>query len=73
MTSGYWFSLLVRAPLVILSTAFFGTLSMIASLWDRTGRQQLAIARVWARTLLWAAGARVKAVGWRRSIRAAPT
>lgn len=63
MTSSYWFSLLVRAPLVVLSTAFFGTLSMIASLWDRSGRQQLAIARVWARTLLWAAGARVKAVG----------
>lgn len=63
MTSSYWFSLLVRAPLVILSTAFFGTLSMIASLWDRSGRQQLAIARVWARTLLRAAGARVKAVG----------
>lgn len=63
MTSSYCFSLLVRAPLVVLSTAFFGTLSMIASLWDRSGRQQLAIARVWARTLLWAAGARVKAVG----------
>ncbi|MGC8760058.1 MAG: lysophospholipid acyltransferase family protein [Bryobacteraceae bacterium] len=63
MTSSYWFSLLGRAPLVILSTALFGTLSMIASLWDRSGRQQFAIARVWARTLLWAAGARVRAVG----------
>ncbi|MGB9611480.1 MAG: lysophospholipid acyltransferase family protein [Bryobacteraceae bacterium] len=63
MTSSYLFSLLVRAPLVILSTALFGTLSMIASLWDRSGRQQFAIARVWARTLLWAAGARVRAVG----------
>lgn len=63
MTSSYWFSLLVRAPLVILSTALFGTLSMIASLWDRSGRQQFRIARVWARTLLWAAGARVRAVG----------
>ena len=63
MTSSYWYSLLVRAPLVILSTALMGTLSLIASLWDRSGRQQLAIARVWARMLLWAAGARVGAVG----------
>ena len=63
MTSSYWFSLLVRAPLVILSTALFGTLSMIASLWDGSGRQQFRIARVWARPLLWAAGARVRAVG----------
>ncbi|MEJ5367937.1 MAG: lysophospholipid acyltransferase family protein [Bryobacteraceae bacterium] len=63
MTSSYWFSLLVRAPLVILATALMGTLSLIASLWDRSGRQQLAIARVWARMLLWAAGARVTAIG----------
>jgi 1-acyl-sn-glycerol-3-phosphate acyltransferase len=63
MTSSYWFSLLVRAPLVILSTAVMGTLSLIASLWDRSGRQQLAIARVWARMLLAAAGARVAVVG----------
>jgi 1-acyl-sn-glycerol-3-phosphate acyltransferase len=63
MTSSYWFSLLVRTPLVILSTAVMGTLSLIASLWDRSGRQQLAIARVWARMLLAAAGARVAVVG----------
>ncbi len=63
MTSSYCFSLLVRAPLVILATALMGTLSLIASLWDRSGRQQLAIARVWAHMLLWAAGARVTVVG----------
>jgi 1-acyl-sn-glycerol-3-phosphate acyltransferase len=63
MTSSYWFSLLVRAPLVILATAVMGTLSLIASLWDKDGRQQLAIARLWARMLLWAAGARVTVVG----------
>lgn len=63
MTSSYWFSLLVRAPLVILATAVMGTLSLIASTWDRNGTQQLAIARLWARMLLWAAGARVTVAG----------
>ncbi len=63
MTSSYWFSLLVRAPLVILATAVMGTLSLIASLWDCDGRQQLHIARVWARLLLLAAGARVTVIG----------
>ena len=43
---------LIAIPLMCLSTAFFGSLALVVSLWDRTGRQQHAIARVWARTFL---------------------
>ena len=35
-----------------LSTAFFGCISLICGLWDRSGRQQHFIARLWARTML---------------------
>jgi len=40
-------------PLVGLATTVFGCVSLIAGLWDTSGRQQHAIARAWARTLLW--------------------
>lgn len=63
MTSSHLFSLLVRIPLIALSTIVMGTISLITALWDSDGRQQLAVARAWARSLLWAAGARVKVIG----------
>ena len=44
-----WF---VFDPLIALFTTFFGTLSLITSLWDKSGSQQHLIARLWARTLL---------------------
>ncbi len=47
-----WFSYLVLYPLIGGATAFFGTLALTAGLWDRNGRQQHALARVWARFLL---------------------
>ena len=47
-----WLTWLVFDPLIALATALFGCLSLLTSLWDRTGRQQHAIARLWARTLL---------------------
>ncbi|HEY0760238.1 MAG TPA: lysophospholipid acyltransferase family protein [Acidisarcina sp.] len=39
---------LVQAPLFGLATILFGTLSLLASLFDRDGRAQHAIARTWA-------------------------
>lgn len=42
----------VLLPLIALATTGFGILSLIASLWDRSGRQQHFIAHVWARVLL---------------------
>ena len=48
-----------RAPLFFLATAFFGSLSLISSLWDRSGRQQHSIAQVWGRTITRISGAKV--------------
>jgi 1-acyl-sn-glycerol-3-phosphate acyltransferase len=39
-------------PLVGLATVAFGCISLICGLWDKSGRQQHAIAHLWARTLL---------------------
>lgn len=62
-TLRYLFAVLVRAPLVIVSTAVMGAISLFAAPFDPDGRKQLAIARVWARMLLFFAGARVKVIG----------
>lgn len=43
---------LLLMPLIALSTASFGCVSLVCGLWDRSGRQQHAIARLWARSLL---------------------
>ena len=47
-----WLTYLLLLPLLALATAFFGSISLVAGVWDRSGRQQHAIARVWARFLL---------------------
>jgi 1-acyl-sn-glycerol-3-phosphate acyltransferase len=39
-------------PLIALATAFFGCIALICGLRDRSGRQQHAVARVWAKTML---------------------
>ena len=54
---------LITAPLIVLDTACFGALSMLASLVDKTGVMQHRIARVWARAMLWFSGIRVAAEG----------
>jgi 1-acyl-sn-glycerol-3-phosphate acyltransferase len=46
------FSWAVQAPLIILSTAFFGAISLVCSTWDRSGRQQHFISRLWAASLM---------------------
>ena len=45
-------SLLFSTPLIILSTIVMGTLSLIDSFFDRTGKSQHQLARAWARMLL---------------------
>jgi len=55
-----WF---VSIPLMALATAGFGCVSLVCGLWDRSGRQQHAVARVWARTLLRIALSPVRIVG----------
>lgn len=56
-------SLLVSTPIIIVSTIVLGTLSLIVSFFDGTGRTQHRIARVWGRTLLAAAFIRVRVEG----------
>ncbi|HVO98068.1 MAG TPA: lysophospholipid acyltransferase family protein [Bryobacteraceae bacterium] len=58
----FW-SLVFVDPLILLSTAFFGTLSVIASLFDKKGNAMMTLARVWARSLLAIAGVRVTVEG----------
>lgn len=45
-------SVLFSAPALILTTVFMGALSLICSLWDRSGRIQHDLARKWGRMLL---------------------
>ncbi len=59
-------SLLFSTPLIVLSTIVMGTFSLCASFFDRTGRTQHAIARVWAKMLLAASFIRVRAEGLER-------
>jgi 1-acyl-sn-glycerol-3-phosphate acyltransferase len=58
-----WLSYLLLVPLVGLATAAFGCVSLLCGLWDKSGRQQHAIAHVWARTLLLISFSPVKIVG----------
>lgn len=52
-----------RAVLVVLSTIFWGSVSLVVSFSDSTGRAQIAMARRWARSLLTIAGAKVAIEG----------
>lgn len=58
----FW-SLVFVDPLIVLSTLFFGMISLIASPFDRSGEFMMKTARVWARSLLAIAGVRVKVEG----------
>jgi len=50
-------------PLIIVSTAGFGVVSFVISLFDRTPARQLAVARAWARSLLRIVGVKVTVEG----------
>jgi 1-acyl-sn-glycerol-3-phosphate acyltransferase len=47
-----WLTYLLLIPLIALATVFFGCVSLIVGLWDKSGSQQHFIAHIWARTLL---------------------
>ncbi len=63
MSFSYVRALLFTDPLIILATAVMGTISLATSLFDSTGRAQHAVARVWARMLLFISRARVTVEG----------
>lgn len=48
-----------RAPLFFGTTAFFGSLSLISSLWDKSGSLQHRIAQHWGRTVTRISGAKI--------------
>jgi 1-acyl-sn-glycerol-3-phosphate acyltransferase len=56
-------SLLFSTPLIALATMVMGTLSLAASIFDRTGRTQHRVAQVWGRMLLGASFIRVRTQG----------
>jgi 1-acyl-sn-glycerol-3-phosphate acyltransferase len=58
-----WLSYLLLIPLFGLATAAFGCVSLLCGLWDKSGRQQHAIARAWARVLLLISLSSVKIIG----------
>ena len=49
----------LRAPLFFGATAFFGSLSLVSSLWDKAGKTQHRIAQSWGRTITWISGTKV--------------
>ncbi len=53
----------VQIPLMALSTALFGCISLVCGLWDKSGRQQHFVARMWATTFLWIGLSPVEIVG----------
>jgi 1-acyl-sn-glycerol-3-phosphate acyltransferase len=53
----------ITAPAIVLATILFGLVSLAVSLFETSGRKQTAVARTWARFLLWVSGVRVKVEG----------
>ena len=58
-----WFTYLFVWPLLGLATICFGCVSLLCGLWDKSGSQQHAIARAWAKVLLLISLSPVKLVG----------
>jgi 1-acyl-sn-glycerol-3-phosphate acyltransferase len=58
-----WLTYLIFIPLMAASTAFFGCISLICGLWDKSGRQQHAIASVWGSSLLLISCSPVRIIG----------
>ena len=56
-------ALVITDPLIILATILFGSISLLVSLFDPEKKRQAALARGWARVLLWVGGVRVKVEG----------
>jgi 1-acyl-sn-glycerol-3-phosphate acyltransferase len=54
---------ILRGAGVLLSTLFFGTISLIVSFFDKTGRKQESLARRWGRSLLEIGGVTVTIEG----------
>jgi len=58
-----WRSNVLQAPVLFLVTGICGTIVLLVSLADKTGRWQHRIARIWARGCLWASWSRIDVRG----------
>jgi len=56
-------SVLITAPLIILATIVYGSVSLLVSLFDKSGDRQMIVARAWARMLLRIGGVRTTVEG----------
>jgi 1-acyl-sn-glycerol-3-phosphate acyltransferase len=54
---------LVADPAIILATILFGTISLVASFFDESGKTQAAVAKLWGRVLLFVSGVHVEVEG----------
>ncbi|MBT9331839.1 lysophospholipid acyltransferase family protein [Paracidobacterium acidisoli] len=52
----------LRAPLVFAATGFYGSLSLVASLFDSSGKWQHRIAQIWGRALVSISGAKLTVI-----------
>ena len=57
-----WVTYLVLIPILAVWTLLCGTVSLLCSLWDKSGRQQHHVAQVWARGVLLLSGSRLTVV-----------
>ena len=58
-----WRTDLIQTPLFGLITAFFGSIALAISLFERSGNLQHRIARIWAGGCVWASGSKLRLVG----------
>src|SRR5438105_14444436 len=63
MSLAYIRSLLITDPIIILATIVMGTISLLASLFESSGRLQHQISRIWSRMLLKVSGVRMRIEG----------
>jgi len=54
-----WRTNLLQTPVLTLTTCFYGSMALIVSIFDNTGRRQHRIAQAWARACVWISGCRV--------------
>jgi 1-acyl-sn-glycerol-3-phosphate acyltransferase len=52
-----------HAPVFLMATVSFGSLSLLASLFDKRGGLQHRMARLWAKASVWASGSRLEVIG----------
>ena len=54
---------LITDPLIVIATVFFASVSLLISLFDRSGRRQASVAAAWSRVLLSVSGVKVTTAG----------